>query len=71
MKKTCSLDAAYAAAERRWNDALQKQYLPTPEVYSAIIDAIDIAMQTAATEAEIKRHGAGVAYILDQLKGLR
>jgi hypothetical protein len=71
VKKTRSRDAAFAAAERRWNNALQKQYLATPQVYSAIVDAIDSAIQAAATEAELKSYGGGLAYILDQLKGLR
>jgi hypothetical protein len=71
VKKTHTRDAAYAAAERRWNTALQSQYVATPTVYGEIIGAIDPAMQAAATEAELKRHGAGLAYILDELKGLR
>lgn len=71
VKKTRSRDAAHAAAERRWNAELQYQYLATPTAYGEIIEAIDSAMQAAATEAEIKRHGAGLAYILDQLKRSR
>lgn len=71
VKETRSRDAAYAAAERRWSTALHYRYVSTPTVYGEIISAIDSAMQSAATEAEIKRHGAGLAYILDQLKGLR
>jgi hypothetical protein len=71
VKETRSRDAARDAAERRWNNALQYQYLATPTAYGEIIGAIDSAMQAAATEAEIKRHGAGLAYILDQLKALR
>ena len=71
VKETRSRDAANAAAERRWNTALQYRYLATPTAYGEIIGAIDPAMQAAATEAELKRHGAGLAYILDQLKGLR
>lgn len=66
-----SFEAARSAAERRWNAALHDQYAATPTIYGEIIDAIDPAMQRSATEAEIKRHGAGLAYILDQLKGLR
>jgi hypothetical protein len=71
VKKTRTRDAAFAAAERRWNAALQDKYLATPTAYGEIIGAIDFAMQAAATEAELKRHGAGLAYILDRLKGLR
>jgi Helix-turn-helix domain len=71
VEKVRSRDAAYAAAERRWNTALQNRFVATPTVYGEIIGAIDPAMQRSATEAEMKRHGAGLAYILDQLKGLR
>jgi flagellar hook-associated protein FlgK len=70
VKDTRSADAANAAAERRWNTALQNRYMSTPKIYGEIISAIDPAMQAAATEAELKRHGAGLAYILDKLKRL-
>jgi hypothetical protein len=68
VKETSSCDAAYDAAERRWNNALLKRFLATPATYGEIIAAIDSTMQAAATEAEIKRRGAGVRYILNQLK---
>ena len=68
VKETRSRDAANAAAERRWNIALQNRYVSAPKAYGEIIGAIDPAMQAAATEAELKRHGAGLAYILDQFK---
>ena len=71
VKETRSRDAANAAAERRWNIALQNRYVSAPKAYGEIIGAIDPAMQAAATEAELKRHGAGLAYILDQLKALQ
>ena len=70
VKEARSRDAANAAAERRWNIALQNRYVSAPEAYGEIIGAIDPALQAAATEAELKRHGAGLAYILDKLKGL-
>lgn len=68
VKETSSREAAYDAAERRWNNALQKRFLVTPTTYGEIIAAIDSTIQAAATEAEIKRRGAGVRYILNQLK---
>ena len=68
VKETSSCDAAYDAAERRWNNVLLKRFLATPTTYGEIIAAIDSTMQAAATEAEIKRRGAGVRYILNQLK---
>ncbi len=66
-----SIDAARAAAERRWCTALHDRYVATPKIYSEIINAIDPTMQGEATEAEIKRHGAGLAYILNELKVLK
>ncbi len=62
-------DVAYDAAERRWQQALQDRFLRTP-IYAGIIDAIDSTMQTAATEAEMKWSGAGLAYIINQLNAL-
>ena len=66
-----SIDAARAAAERRWCTALHDRYVATPKIYGEIINAIDPTMQGEATEAEIKRHGAGLAYILNELKVLQ
>jgi len=68
VNETSSRKAAYAAAERRWSTSLHDRYVATSTVYGEIINAIDSATQRAATEAEIKRRGAGLAYILDQLK---
>ena len=61
------LEAARASAERRWSQELNYQYSATPEIYGKIIDAIDLQIQSAATEAEMKRRGGGLAYILNQL----
>lgn len=71
VKETSSRDAAYDAAERRWNNTLLKRFLTTPTIHGEIIAAIDSAMQAAATEAEFKRRGAGVRYILDRLRTRR
>jgi homoaconitase/3-isopropylmalate dehydratase large subunit len=38
-----------------------------PVTHAEIIDAIDPAMQQAATDAEMSRRGTGLAYILHQL----
>jgi hypothetical protein len=61
-------DAALSAAERRWNKALHDLYSSSPEVYAEVIGVIDYEMQSAATAAEMKGHGAGIAYILEQLR---
>jgi predicted transcriptional regulator len=61
-------EAALIAAERRWSAALHDRYAATPEIYGEIIDAIDVAMQSDATEAEMRRPGAGFTHILEQLQ---
>jgi hypothetical protein len=63
-----SADAARTEAERRWSADLHERYGSTPDVYGEIITSIDSAMQSAATDAELKRHGAGVAYIIERLR---
>jgi hypothetical protein len=60
--------AAHAAAERRWNAELLRRYCATPTIYAAIIDAITPELQRAATEAEMRRRGSGLAIILEQLQ---
>jgi len=61
-------EAANAAAERRWNTELLGRYSATPTVYAAIIDALTPELQRAATEAEMRRRGSGLALILEQLE---
>ncbi len=63
-----SIDVARAAAERRWSADLNDRYAATPPVYAEVIAAIDVAMQDAATAAEMRRRGAGLAYIDEQLQ---
>jgi hypothetical protein len=61
-----SQQAAEAAAMRRWNGDLLDRFRSTP-VYALIVDALDQELQNAATEAELKRRGAGVDHILREL----
>lgn len=63
-----SADAARSQAERRWSNDLHNKYGMMPVTYGQIIDAIDRAMQAAATECELKSRGAGLNYLLKQLK---
>jgi predicted transcriptional regulator len=63
-----SRDAAETAAERRWNDALHEQFGSLPVTYGEILEAIDAEMQAAATSAEMRSRGAGLAYILNRLR---
>jgi hypothetical protein len=61
-------DAALAAAERRWMDELHQRFASMPITYGEVIGAIDASMQMAATEAEMRHRGAGLRYILANLK---
>lgn len=69
-RTTRSSDAARVAAERRWNTALNHRYAGMPTAYAQIIEAIDPALQNTATEAEIRRAGAGLALIVERLPTL-
>ena len=62
------IGAAHAAAERRWSAALHERFSATPELYGKVIEAMDIAMQSAATAAEMKKPGTGLVYIVEQLR---
>jgi Helix-turn-helix domain len=63
-----SRDAALGAAERRWNSELSQQFASKPTLYAELIDLIDLDLQSAATEHEMKRRGGGLAHILQQLE---
>jgi biotin operon repressor len=65
---TQSSDAARAAAERRWSTALHERLVLFPVTYGEVLQVIDAAMQSAATEAELHRPGAGLEYIFGRLK---
>lgn len=68
---TRSRDAAYAAAERRWNTDLQNQYAAYPEAYCELVDLIDEPLQRAATDAELRQRSAGLRHILTELDSRR
>lgn len=61
-------EAAETAAVRRWNGDLHKSFGQDPVTYAAIIAAIDAEIRDAATEAEIRKRGSGIATILEQLE---
>lgn len=62
-------EAAKVAAERRWTSALHQHFSTLPDVYAAIIEAIDPSLQEAATNIEINNRGAGLTLILAKLEG--
>jgi hypothetical protein len=68
--KSAASNAAWNAAERRWMLSLQASYISDPNLYSLVIEAINPEMSEAATSAELKLHGAGIALINRELKSL-
>jgi hypothetical protein len=63
-----SKDAAYTEAERRWSNALLKYFEGKPVSYGEAVEAIDERMAAAATGAETQQRGAGLVYILRELR---
>ncbi|HEV2630825.1 MAG TPA: helix-turn-helix domain-containing protein [Pseudolabrys sp.] len=61
-------DAARTEAERRWSNDLLEVYAGRPVTYAEIVDAIDVGLSAAATEAELSQHGAGLRLIQRRLK---
>ncbi len=68
QSKNGSREAALAAAERRWSMDLNSRYSATPEIYAEVIAAIDAEIQCAATDAEMRKPGAGLDFIYQQLR---
>ncbi|MCA1542433.1 hypothetical protein I6F18_20960 [Bradyrhizobium sp. NBAIM32] len=58
--------AAEGSATRRWNNDLLHEFRSTPTL-AVIVDAMDLPMQEAATAAEMKQRGGGMAYIIEEL----
>jgi len=61
-------EPARVSAERRWTTDLHREFASLPLTYGEIIEAIDPAMQEAATDAEMRLRGGGLAYIARKLK---
>lgn len=67
VKQTSSRVAARDAAERRWNDALTRQFAAAPDVFAGLIDTIDVDLQLVTTEIELRNPGNGIAYLFHEL----
>ena len=67
VKSSRSAIAARDAAERRWNEALTKQFAAAPDIFVSLIDAIDPELQSTATDAELQRPGSGISFLLMEL----
>ena len=65
-----SKEASHNSAERRWNKELLDRFRHT-SLYAIILEALDHDIQTAATQAELQRVGAGLKYILQELSRRR
>ena len=61
-------DAARAVAERRWFDDLRAKFGSLKITYAEILTKIDQAMNDAATDAELRSRGAGLSYLMRELK---
>ena len=62
-----SSTAARDAAERRWNSELMSYFRDQPSIYSRIVEAIDVKLMNAATEAELNHRGSGLSRLMDEL----
>ena len=67
VKSTSSHNAAYDAAEARWNNLLMKQFKAAPDVFAGLIDAIDPDLHRATTEREFRKLGSGLPFLLGEL----
>jgi Helix-turn-helix domain len=61
-----SREVAETEAERRWTSALHARFAPTV-TYGQVLELITPQIQTAATEVEVQKRGAGITYVLNQL----
>jgi hypothetical protein len=68
IKSVPSAQAALAAAERRWTKAVHDRFATSPDIYARVLDTIDGEVQKAATDAEVKRRGAGIRLILERIE---
>jgi len=67
VKTANSRDAAYDAAERRWNVLLMRQVKAAPDVFADLMVAIDSELQRATTERELRKRGSGLPFLLTEL----
>ena len=68
VRGSSSQTVARVEAERRWSCDLHREFGAFEVTFGEIIGAIDAAIQTAATDAELQKHGAGIEYIRQKLK---
>jgi hypothetical protein len=68
-----SLAAARVSAEKKWNAQLHVRLVGDQDRYAAAINALDLELQSAATDAELQQGGAGITYVIEELgrRGVR
>lgn len=62
-----SAEAARAVAQRRWDKDLLDHFKGQAKEYSRVVEAIDQTLSDTATDAELKRRGAGIELILQSI----
>jgi hypothetical protein len=67
VKSTRSEVAARDAAERRWNELFTKEFVAAPDVFARLVDAIDVDLHNATTDAELRKPGSGIGFLLKEL----
>jgi len=67
VKSMCSRDAARDAAERRWNELFTREFVAEPHAFGLMVDAIDVDLRNATTDAELRRPGSGINFLLMEL----
>jgi DNA-binding transcriptional MocR family regulator len=68
VKTADSQVAARDAAERRWNEALIKQFIAAPDVFADLSEAVDPELARATTDAEFNKRGSGIHFLLHELE---
>jgi hypothetical protein len=67
VKTADSKVAARDAAERRWNEALMKQFVAAPDVFGNLMEEIDSELSRATTDSELEKPGSGIHFLLHEL----
>jgi hypothetical protein len=67
VKPTRSQVAARDAAERRWNELFTKEFVAAPRAFGLLVDAIDVDLHNATTDAELRKPGSGISFLLMEL----
>jgi hypothetical protein len=67
-EQASSMNAARDSAQRRWSERLTRLLHDHEALHARVLAAIDTTLAEAATDAELKRRGAGFQRIVDELQ---